>query len=128
MKHFCDRCMWTDEETVQILKSCSSALIDTDTDTGTGTGTGTAGKIIIADAVLPDVGYNTQEDAVNNNEQQQLALYLDALYMLVGRERQRTKMEWEKLASLSNLNLVSVHSTNVPSCSIIVMEKKAEIK
>jgi hypothetical protein len=128
MKHFCDRCMWTDEETVQILKSCSSALIDADTDTDTDTGTGTAGKIIIADAVLPDVGYNTQEDAVNNNEQQQLALYLDALYMLVGRERQRTKMEWEKLASLSNLNLVSVHSTNVPSCSIIVMEKKAEIK
>ena len=116
MKHFCDRCMWTDEETVQILKSCSSALaMDGDADTG---------KIIIADAVLPDIGYNTQ-DAVNDNEQQ-LTLYLDALYMLVGRERQRTKMEWEKLANLSNLNLISVHSTNVPSCSIIVMEKKEE--
>ncbi|OEU13208.1 O-methyltransferase [Fragilariopsis cylindrus CCMP1102] len=116
MKHFCDRCMWTDEETVQILKSCSSALaMDGDGDTG---------KIIIADAVLPDIGYNTQ-DAINDNEQQ-LTLYLDALYMLVGRERQRTKMEWEKLANLSNLNLISVHSTNVPSCSMIVMEKKEE--
>ena len=116
MKHFCDRCMWTDEETVQILKSCSSALaMDGDADSG---------KIIIADAVLPDIGYNTQ-DAVNDNEQQ-LTLYLDALYMLVGRERQRTKMEWEKLANLSNLNLISVHSTNVPSCSMIVMEKKEE--
>lgn len=104
MKHFCDRCMWNEAETVDILRSCSSALSQN-------------GTIVIADAVLPDCGLV--------NETNELALYLDALYMLVGRERQRTKKEWEKLADLADLDIICVESTNVPSCSLIVLEKRS---
>mmetsp|Transcript_57788 Transcript_57788/g.65584 ORF Transcript_57788/g.65584 Transcript_57788/m.65584 type:complete len:162 (+) Transcript_57788:115-600(+) len=137
MKHFLDRCMWNEEETIQILQACSKALItnDNNNNKNNDTTTCTNGRIIIADAVLPDVGYQQQKNnninntnnVINNNtnhSNNELSLHLDALYMLVGRERQRTKQEWTTLAKAANLTIVQVQYTTIPSCSIIVLEKE----
>jgi len=119
MKHFCDRCMWYDDQTVEILRSCNAVLRRSsendkhDDDSKTAT---TTRRIVIADAVLPDCG--------TVNETNELPLYLDALYMLVGRERQRTRSEWKALAGAADLELVSVIYTDVPSCSLIILEPK----
>ena len=114
MKHFCDRCMWDETETVNLLRSCRSALLNS---SSSNTNDNQSRRIVVADAVLPDCG--------RVDESNELALYLDALYMLVGRERQRTKMEWEKLAVSAGLDLVGVESTSVPSCSLIILETRS---
>jgi hypothetical protein len=111
MKHFLDRCMWTEEESVEILLSCRSALRD-DHPSGRG------GKLIIAEAVLPNIGHA--------KESNQVQLYMDALYMLVGREGQRTEAEWECLASKAGFQIERITPTSIPSCYIIVLEKKRE--
>ena len=115
MRHFCDRCKWFDDQTVEILRSCKQAL---DRSSLSKPDSNVARKIIIADAVLPDCG---SVDASND-----LPLYLDAMYMLVGRERQRTKSEWTALARAAGLELAEVIDTGVPSCSLIVLEPVAE--
>ena len=116
MKHFCDRCMWFDDETIEILCSCKRALQRSEQNAPLST---TRRKIVIADAVLPDCG--------RINDTNQLPLYLDAMYMLVGRERQRTRSEWKALATAAGLTLSGVIDTGVPSCSLIVLEPKAEL-
>mmetsp|Transcript_2476 Transcript_2476/g.5411 ORF Transcript_2476/g.5411 Transcript_2476/m.5411 type:complete len:474 (-) Transcript_2476:843-2264(-) len=116
MKHFCDRCMWDETETVNLLRSCRSALLNSSS-SSSNTNDNESRRIIIADAVLPNCGCV--------DERNELALYLDALYMLVGRERQRTKMEWEELANSAGLDLVGVESTSVPSCSLIILEARS---
>ena len=113
MKHFCDRCMWFDDQTIEILRSCKTAL------QRSGNNSKVRRKIVIADAVLPDCG--------RIDETNQLPLYLDAMYMLVGRERQRTRSEWKSLAEAAGLSLSGVIDTGVPSCSLIVMEPKPEL-
>ena len=105
LKHFLDRCMWTEEESIKVLLSCRSVLRQ-------------GGKIIIAEAVLPDIG--------QANEVNQVQLYMDALYMLVGREGQRTKAEWECLAAKAGLEIEQIAPTNVPSCYIIVLQPRLE--
>lgn len=116
MKHFCDRCMWFDDQTIEILRSCKTALQRSANNAVEST---TRRKIVIADAVLPDCG--------KINEANQLPLYLDAMYMLVGRERQRTRSEWKALAEAAGLTLSGVIDTGVPSCSLIVLEPKEEL-
>ena len=49
------------------------------------------------------------------------------MYMLVGRERQRTRSEWKALAKAAGLTLSGVIDTGVPSCPLIVLEPKAEL-
>jgi len=115
MKHFCDRCMWFDDQTVEILRSCKTVLERSGSNSQhQQQHPQPPRRILIADAVLPDCG---TIDASN-----QLPLYLDAMYMLVGRERQRTRSEWEALASSAGLRLSTVINTGVPSCSLIVLE------
>lgn len=111
MKHFLDRCMWTEQETIDILKSCQKALsrsYSADNEKG--------GKLIIAEAVLPDYGKVTADN--------QLPLYLDALYALVGRKGQRTRQEWECVALAAGFEVDYVQHTNVPSCSLIMLTIK----
>jgi isoliquiritigenin 2'-O-methyltransferase len=102
MKHFLDRCMWNDNETIQILLNCHCALNPN-------------GRLIIAEAVLPSYGTVSEDNS--------FPLYMDALYMLVGREGQRTESEWATLARQSSFKIKYIQQTRVPSCSLIVLEK-----
>ena len=113
MKHFCDRCMWFDDQTVEILRSCKTVL-ERSSSNDDDSAVPITRKIMIADAVLPDCG--------TVDETNELPLYLDAMYMLVGRERQRTRSEWKALAEAAGLTLASVIDTGVPTCSLIVLE------
>jgi hypothetical protein len=103
MKHFLDRCMWDDDETIKILKSCYGALHDKN------------GIVVIGEAVLPDYG--------KINADNSLELSMDALYMLVGREGQRTETEWKRLAKASGFEIDRIVATNVPSSSLIILKK-----
>jgi hypothetical protein len=102
MKHFLDRCMWNDKDTIQILMNCHRALNPN-------------GTLIIAEAVLPSYG--------KVSEYNSFPLYMDALYMLVGREGQRTESEWVSLALQSSFKIKYIQQTPTPTCSLIVLEK-----
>ena len=112
MKHFLDRCMWSEDETIQILQSCHTALAKSSHVSTRST----TKRVIIAEAILPDYGQVTSQN--------QLPLYLDGMYSIVGRERQRTLREWTDLATTAGFVVESVHHTNVPSCSILVLRVK----
>lgn len=103
MKHFLDKCMWNDDETIQILQNCYGRLSDD-------------GLLIIAEAVLPSYG-----DALD--DENAMPLYMDALYMLVGREGQRRESEWITLARQSSFKIDCIKRTHVPSCSLILLRK-----
>ena len=102
MKHFLDRCMWNEVETIKILQTCHDKLPNN-------------GQLILAEAVIPDF---SQARELNRIE-----VALDALYMLVGRERQRTESEWKALASKSGFMIKEIIRTNSVSCSLIVLIK-----
>lgn len=106
MKHFLDRCMWTEQETVDILKTCAEAV------------SSGLGMVILGEAVIPSA---IDESLVHESYEEELSLSLDSLYMLVGRERQRTKLEWKWLAEKANLTLNDVIFTSSPSCSLIIL-------
>lgn len=110
LKHFLDRCMWDEEETVDILKNCHAALCQD-------------GLLVVAEAVLPDVGETKQIF-----DQKSIPLCMDALYMLVGREGQRTKGEWEDIASQANFEIQQTVTTQMPSCSLLVLQKSCNLK
>jgi len=118
MKHFCDRCMWFDDQTVEILRSCA-AVLERSHRNAPEDAPVVRRKLIVADAVLPDCG---TVDSSND-----LPLYMDAMYMLVGRERQRTRSEWKALAEAAGLRLAEIVDTGVPSCSLIVLEPKRSL-
>ena len=103
MKHFLDKCMWNEEQTVQILISCRDALPKD-------------GKIIIAEAVLPD-------DATNASGTNRLHLFIDVLFLLVGRDAARTEGEWATVAEMAGLRIDTITATASPSCYMIVMSK-----
>jgi isoliquiritigenin 2'-O-methyltransferase len=103
MKHFLDRCMWNDRDTIQILMNCHRALNPN-------------GTLIIAEAVLPSYGTVTEDNS--------FPLFMDALYMLVGRESQRTETEWMTLARQSSFKIKYIQPTATPSCSLIVLGKQ----
>ena len=105
MKHFLDRCMWTEEETVNILKTCSNII------------SGSNGMIILGEAVIPS-GRNEEAN------EEGIRLSLDALYMLVGRERQRTRFEWKDLAERANLQISEIIATSSASCYVLVLTNK----
>ena len=113
MKHFLDRCMWTEEETVTILKTCSEMIPDHE------------GMIILGEAVIPSAGtdFTTSSSSKVIDE---MPLALDALYMLVGRERQRTEMEWKSLVKRAGLVLDEIIYTQSPSCYILVLKKSTD--
>ena len=116
MKHFLDRCMWSEQETIQILKNCRRCFVEP-TPSGPG-GLNAPQHLIIAEAVLPSSG-----EIDTASPSQRTSLYMDALYMLVGRERQRTRAEWEALASVAGWKIISMQSQQVPSCAILTLEK-----
>ena len=113
MKHILDKSMWNKQESISILKSCHEALSDD-------------GKIIIADAVLPNIGKCNQNPNNKNPDMEcnQMQLFMDTMYVLVGRGRQRTQMEWSQLASDGGFQIESVQFiSQSPSCSMIVLTK-----
>ena len=103
MKHFLDKVMWDKKQTIQILSSCRDALPD-------------GGHIIIAEAVLPD-------DCSSATGTNRLHLYIDVLFLLVGREAARTESEWSDLAEKAGLRVDWITATSAPSCYIIVLSK-----
>ncbi|GFH54427.1 hypothetical protein CTEN210_10903 [Chaetoceros tenuissimus] len=102
LKHFLDRCMWDEEQTIQILKTCFAKIPDD-------------GKVILAEAVIPDF-----EDVKDSPS---IEVSLDALYMIVGRERQRTRSEWRHLILASGFNIEEIIRTSSPTCSLVVLSK-----
>ena len=104
MKHFLDKVMWEEKDAIQILSSCREALPDD-------------GQIIIAEAVLPD-------DCANASGTNRLHLYVDVLFLLVGREAARTESEWNSLVEKAGLRIDWITATSAPSCYIIVLSKK----
>ena len=111
MKHFLDRCMWDEKETLQILETCYNLLPPNSQ----------SNRLVLAEAVIPDPGPN---DDVTTTSQRKMQLTLDALYMFVGRERQRTKSEWLTLVSKANFVLDEIIHTELPTCSLLVLHKK----
>jgi hypothetical protein len=105
MKHFLDRCMWDEQQSVEILKTCHSVLPPD-------------GIVLIGEAVVPDVA--------KADDSNQLQLYMDALYLIVGRERQRTESEWANLASKAGFQIEKVTATSSPSCYMIVLTKMSK--
>ena len=103
MKHFLDKVMWDETQTIQILSSCRDALPD-------------GGHVIIAEAVLPD-------DCSSATGTNRLHLYIDVLFLLVGREAARTESEWSDLAEKAGLRVDWITATSAPSCYIIVLIK-----
>lgn len=102
MKHFLDPCMWDDEQTITILKTCHKKTPHT-------------GMLIIGDAVVPDFS-----DA-KNIENPEIAM--DALYMVVGRHGQRTESQWKKLANECGFMIEKITRTPSPTCSLIFLTK-----
>ncbi len=103
LKHFLDRCMWDESETQQILETCFRVLPKD-------------GHVILGEAVIPDPG--------DERDDNRLQLSLDALYMLVGRERQRTESEWRNIAQLAGFHIAEIIYTKSPSCSLIILQKQ----
>ncbi len=104
MKHFLDKVMWQEKEAIQILSSCRESLPDD-------------GQIIIAEAVLPD-------DCAKASGTNRLHLYVDVLFLLVGREAARTESEWNSLVEKAGgLRIDWITATSAPSCYIIVLSK-----
>lgn len=103
LKHFLDRCMWDEDQTIQILKTCFAKIPDD-------------GKVILAEAVIPDF-----EDVKDSPS---IEVSLDALYMIVGRERQRTRSEWRHLIHASGFNIEEIIRTSSPTCSLVLLSKE----
>ena len=114
MKHFLDRCMWNDQETVDILKVCSAAVSKRN------------GMIVIAEAVIPSANDVEGVQDCTGVDAVDVRLSLDALYMLVGRERQRTRLEWKQLVEKANSQLDNIISTSSPSCYLLELRNKLE--
>lgn len=100
MKHFLHN--WDDNDAARILKSCSEALP-------------ASGVVVVAEAVLPAPG-----EATAANKQQ---FYFDALKMLSG-GKERTKQQWEALASAAGFGVDRVVDTTSPMCHIITLSKR----
>lgn len=94
---------WSDEKSVDILKSCVSAL-------------NANGKIYLVECVLPNAGEETEHKAAQ--------VHLDALMMTIG-GKERTKQQWEKLAASAGLAVAQFLATPVPSAQIVVLAPKA---
>jgi hypothetical protein len=105
--HFLVRCMWTEQETTQILQTCHDVLSPTE------------GHVILAEAVIPDTGSRS-----SSSKASLMSVSLDALYMLVGRERQRTESEWRAVSHSAGFRVKGVITTNAPSCFLIALEKQ----
>ena len=116
LKHFLDRCMWTEAETIQILETCYSVLPKD-------------GKVLIGEAILPRIGeVSSHHENDYIRYRSSLSLTMDALYMIVGRERQRTETEWSQLVSSAGFEIEEIRHTPVPSCSILVLRKEATFR
>mmetsp|Transcript_13519 Transcript_13519/g.15929 ORF Transcript_13519/g.15929 Transcript_13519/m.15929 type:complete len:436 (-) Transcript_13519:34-1341(-) len=100
MKHILDKSMWDEEESVALLRSCHVALPRD-------------GKVILGEAVLPNVG----------TEGGSMQLFMDVQFLLVGREGQRTESEWTDLARKAGFKIESINRTSSASCYIIVLTK-----
>jgi hypothetical protein len=126
MKHFLDRCMWSEEETVEILKTCAMAVSNDNNNNNDDDNNNRGGMIILGEAVIPSTGASSSisNELFNGNNEDEILLSLDALYMLVGRERQRTIFEWERLAERANLKVNEIIPTSSPSCYIIILTTK----
>ena len=119
MKHFLDRCMWNDKETLQILHTCYKLLPPANE----------KNCLVLAEAVIPDPGsfQDSNGDKINDpvfQMQRKMQLTLDAIYMYVGRERQRTRSEWVALANEANFVLDEIIHTGLPTCSLLVLHKE----
>ena len=103
MKHFLDRCMWNETETIGILQTCHDKIPQN-------------GCIVLAEVVIPDFRQAPSERCID--------VALDAMYMLVGRERQRTEAAWTSFALSSGFVIEEIIRTMSASCSLIILRKK----
>lgn len=53
-------------------------------------------------------------------------LGIDVMYLLVGRHRARTKLEWNVLAKKAGFLVEKVSETSSPSCHILILTKRKE--
>jgi hypothetical protein len=103
MKHvvFCD---WDDVSSMQILQACHASLP-------------ASGKLIIAEAVLPNCGLSSR------STMSKLQIYMSTMLLLGGRESAKTESEWSEFATQAGFVLQSVTDTCTPTCSILVFSK-----
>jgi len=99
MKHILHE--WNDEDSDRILRSCYAAL-------------SAAGRVIIADAILPEAGHISTKDAPS--------LYLDILMLLIG-GKERTRKMWDELVAKAGFKVVEEKQTGHASCHLLVLEK-----
>lgn len=92
---------WSDENSVKILRSCSSVLNE-------------GGCIYNVECVLPNAGETTDHKAQQ--------VHLDALMMTIG-GKERTVKQWHDLAAAAGLRVTEVIPTPIPSAHIVVMKK-----
>jgi len=100
MKHILDKSMWDEEESIALLRSCYAALPKD-------------GKVILGEAVLPNVGMGGGS----------MQLFMDVQFLLVGRKGQRTESEWADLVRKAGFKIESINHTSSASCYIIVLTK-----
>lgn len=90
---------WSDEDSTKILTACKAALLP-------------GGKVVIADAVLPDAG-ETSDLKVPQS-------HLDALMGLIG-GKERTKAQWDALAATAGFKVESVMGSPSPACQMLTL-------
>lgn len=94
---------WSDEDSKKILTNCVKSLKD-------------GGKIILAEAVLPDAGGDMGPIAQTQKN-------LDLMMLLIG-GKERTSKQWQAVAESAGLTVDGITSTQSPMCQIITLSKK----
>jgi len=94
---------WNDADSTKILQACKEALLP-------------GGKVIIADAVLPDAG-EASELKVPQTQ-------LDCLMGVIG-GKERTKAQWDALAAASGYSVESVMPSPSPACQLLTLAPQA---
>jgi len=90
---------WDDKQCIAILKSCKTALLP-------------GAKIIIADAVLEEVG------STSELKKQQMTINW-GVFVAGGRERDAS--QWQALAAAADLRVQDVKMTPIPNCQFVTL-------
>ena len=92
---------WSDEAAVEILKACSERLND-------------GGRVVLAEAVLPEAGEKTDVMATQLN--------IDLLMLLIG-GKERSASMWRELAAEAGMKVEAITATPAPMCQFITLTK-----
>jgi SAM-dependent methyltransferase len=99
MKHVLHN--WSDEDAIKILQSCHAALLP-------------GGKVVIADAVLPNPGETSSTHLI--------AKHIDMFMSLID-GKERTRAEWENLAKKTSFVVEGVLMTDSPGCQVLTLAR-----